>query len=164
MLSGEKSARRTVLHPWKWIIFHPLLGHAADLSMPCLYSFHYLFRPGFEKEINTCFLHMLDHFIDTFVAFRSSIAVSAHCLEGFLASCVMVSLSIFILFGDKYIGEKLGQAKSPLERDSHYLSMNLCHCQTRLEWSECIAAQTPVRCMKSVNSSMIKRRSLKTSQ
>lgn len=85
MLSGEKSARRTVLHPWKWIIFHPLLGHAADLSMPCFYSFHYLFRPGFEKEINTCFLHMLDHFIDTFVAFRSSIAVSAHCLEGFLA-------------------------------------------------------------------------------
>lgn len=33
-----------------------------------------------------------------------------------------------------------------------------------LDCAECIAAQTAERCMKSVNSSMIKRRSLKTSQ
>lgn len=137
-MSSEKSAGRTVLHPWKWIIFHPLLGHAADISMPCFYCSHHLFRPGFEREINTWLLHILDHFIDTFDGFGSSIALSALCLEGFLTSCVVVLLSIFILFTDKYIGEKWGQAKSPLKRDSHCLSMTSRLCMNSgLGWMYC---------------------------
>lgn len=163
-MSGKKSARRTILHPWKWIIFHPVLGHAADLSMPCFYCFHHLFRPGFEKEINTWLSHMLDQFIETSDEFRSSTGVSAHCLKGFLASCVVVLLSMFILFTNKYIGEKLGHTKSPLERNRCCLWAWIRATVWTLDWAECIAAQTPARCMKSVNSSMIKRRSLKKSQ
>ncbi|KAF4788090.1 hypothetical protein TURU_164517 [Turdus rufiventris] len=61
-------------------------------------------RPGFEKEINTWLLHMIDHFIDTFDGFRSSVV--GRFFRGFFS----------------LLGEKIGLCNS---RNSLFISVLL---------------------------------------